>query len=174
MGENTDNNSLESSSNQRFLRLFLASRSQINGYILFLVPNATDAEEVFQETATPMLEKFHDYREGTNFAAWAKKIAMYKVMEFRRKKPRSPLSFDREVLDKIVEASENALNQQQEQRDALRKCLEKLSDDDRSLLMIRYEQGLTISGMAGELEKSVHTLYKKMGKIHEMFNTIFF
>ena len=168
MVEDTDNNSLGSSGNQRFLRLFLASRSQINGFILFLVPNSLDAEEVFQETAAVMWEKFHDYEEGTNFTAWAKKIALYKVMEFRRRESRKTLHFDHEVLEKIVEASEGVLEQQQEQRNALRKCIEKLCEPDRSLVRVRYEQGLPISIMARDMKKSVHTLYRKISKIHEV------
>lgn len=168
MSEGMINSSSDSSSNQRFLRLFLESRSQIHGYILFLVPNVTDAEEIFQETAALLWEKFQDYKEGTNFAAWAKKIAMYKTMEFRRRQPRNIFNFDEEVLDKIVEASKESLNLQQEQRRALKKCLNKLCAGDRNLLRIRYEEGLTISRIARKMEKSVHTLYKKMGRIHEL------
>jgi len=48
-------------SSQRFLSLFLRSEREIFRYVAALVPNVTDAEDIVQQTAIALWEKFDTY-----------------------------------------------------------------------------------------------------------------
>ena len=53
-----------SAAQQRFLSLFLRSEREIFRYVAALVPNVTDAEDIVQQTALALWEKFHAYEPG--------------------------------------------------------------------------------------------------------------
>ena len=59
---------------ERFSELFEQHSRAIYGHIRALVPNATDADEVFQETNLTLWQKFDQYRPDTDFRAWACRI----------------------------------------------------------------------------------------------------
>ncbi len=48
----------------RFMRLFLENERRIFGFILTLLPHWADAEDVFQETAGVLWNKFDDFQSG--------------------------------------------------------------------------------------------------------------
>ena len=51
----------QSASQQRFLSLFLRSEREIFRYVAVLVPNVADAEDIVQQTAIALWEKFDAY-----------------------------------------------------------------------------------------------------------------
>src|SRR3954467_5741619 len=74
-----------SSETERFMRLFLAHQRRFYGLILSLVPNVTDADDLLQETAALMWQKFAEFRPGTDFAAWGLRFARNLVSNHRKK-----------------------------------------------------------------------------------------
>ena len=69
--------------NTTVFHLFTRHQNRIYGYILTLMPHSADTEDIMQETASVAWEKFETFEEGTDFAAWLKKIAFHKVMDYR-------------------------------------------------------------------------------------------
>ena len=70
---------------EEFVSLFFASQTRILSFILSLVPNFNDGEDLLQEVWNIMWRKFDQYERGTDFAAWGKKVAYYLIMDYRRK-----------------------------------------------------------------------------------------
>ena len=60
---------------EEFARLFSRNARRIYGFIMTLVFNHHDAEEVFQNTNVVLWNKFADFQPGSNFFAWASRIA---------------------------------------------------------------------------------------------------
>ena len=54
-----------------FLRLLLQHERRIRAYILALVPNWADADDLYQETTVRLWEQFADYNPEKEFGAWA-------------------------------------------------------------------------------------------------------
>jgi RNA polymerase sigma-70 factor, ECF subfamily len=52
---------------QRFLSLFLRSQREIFRYVAAPVPNVTEAEEIVQQTALALWEKFDAYDSAQPF-----------------------------------------------------------------------------------------------------------
>jgi len=75
----------QSKRTRQFFSLFMRHQNRIFAYILTLVPHGADAEDIMQETASVAWEKFGTFKEGTDFAAWLKKIAFHKVMDHRKR-----------------------------------------------------------------------------------------
>src|SRR5688572_18829221 len=92
----------EATATREFLREFSKHSRRIYGFIRALVPNQADAEELYQDVSTALLEKFGDFRPGSDFRAWAFQIAHYRVLSFRQRKGHLPHPFS----DAFVEAVE--------------------------------------------------------------------
>ena len=150
----------------QFFRLFMASQKRIYSYILMLVSNCNDADEIMQETSAVMWQKFDDFTLGTNFGAWAVKIARYEVLNYCKNKRRGHVLFDGEMLDLFAGPAENMTEDVDERLQALQTCLTKLNSRDRRLIQMHYEGGYTIKGVAESLDRSVQGMYKVMNRIH--------
>jgi RNA polymerase sigma-70 factor (ECF subfamily) len=68
-----------------FLRLFLQNQRRLYAYVLTLLPNRTDADDVFQEASLVLWDKFNAENPPADFAAWGCRIAYFKVLDFCKK-----------------------------------------------------------------------------------------
>src|SRR3954463_6362183 len=101
----------EADARKRLVALLTRHQRQIFSYIYVLVPNRPDAEDLLQETSLVICEKFNEFREGTDFVAWACQIAYWRVRYSRQKYARSKVFFDQEVLD-VVAATANSMSEE--------------------------------------------------------------
>src|SRR5678816_4304895 len=67
---------------QRFLSLFLRSEREIFRYVAALVPNMADAEDIVQQTALALWEKFDSYDPSQPFTPWACRFALNKTRQW--------------------------------------------------------------------------------------------
>ena len=112
------------------------------------------APDVLQETSMVMWRKFDTFELGTNFFAWAVKIARFQVLKYRERQERSARLFDTSVFEKlsIEAADENIVPMVPLQ--ALEKCLGKLSEIDRTLIRRRYQPGANVQQIAADLRSA--------------------
>ena len=157
----------QSKKTRQFFRLFMGHQNRIFAYILTLVPHVADAEDIMQETASVAWEKFGTFKEGTDFAAWLKKIAFHKVMDHRKRGGHHRIIFSDDLIRILAPRAEKTFEQTDTRMAALKSCLERLSPPDRRLLKRRYEDGLTIKAIAEEANRPVQGLYKVMIRILE-------
>jgi RNA polymerase sigma-70 factor (ECF subfamily) len=150
-----------------FLKLLMSNEVRIFSYILKLVPNLADAEDIMQETAGIMWRKFDQFQKATNFVAWAIEIAHYRVLDYRRKKSRSPMIYESEIFEQMVSLARETSKQDDRRLEALRRCLTKLQDRQRRLIMLRYYDDIRPKEIATRLGMSVHAVYKSLSRIYE-------
>ena len=74
-------------------------QKSLYGYILSLLPNRSDAEDVLQETNLILCKKATEFDPKGHFQGWAFKIARYQVMSHLTKSKRSRLHFSNEIID---------------------------------------------------------------------------
>ena len=65
-----------------FSELLREGRGRVFGYLLALVQNLADAEDLYQQTALLLWEKFDQYQPGTDFGSWATTVAALHGAEF--------------------------------------------------------------------------------------------
>ncbi len=159
-----DDNSEKSNARNQYIRLFLQNQKKIYYYILMLVPNLADADDVMQETAEVMWARFDQFTIGTNFAAWGVKIAHHKVLQFKRDRASKGIRFIEDLAELAVQNTME--DEHREHLEILQDCVDKLSDKDRRLIHLRYEQDLTIKRIAQVVSRPLEGMYKAMTRIH--------
>jgi len=74
----------------RFERDALPYLDQLYGAALRMTRNASDAEDLVQETYAKAFAAFHQYKDGTNLKAWLYRILTNTFINSYRKKQREP------------------------------------------------------------------------------------
>lgn len=168
--ENSDmsRDSSKLSKDQQFLKLFLANQKRIFGFIVSLVPNSANADDIMQETVGIMWQKFHTFEIGTNFSAWAISIARHKIFQFREKQLKNCARFSNKAIAEIISRSKDIQDSMDDRMDALQVCLKKLKVQDRYLVQMRYEKDIQTKQLAQQQGRSVNGLYKTMTRIHRV------
>src|SRR5262245_11019859 len=95
----------EQARSKLFLRLFLKNQRRIYAYVLTLLPNRADADDVLQEASLVMWDKFHPETPPDDFAAWGCRIAYFKVLDFFKKGHRARVRFSQSMLERVAETA---------------------------------------------------------------------
>ena len=153
---------------ESFVRKMLDAEKRIYSFILTLVPNSNDAEDLLQETAALMWVKFNDNQDINNFTSWGIKIAHYKVLQYRQKKYSSKLKFTDEVLDQITNMTACVNDNLEERFEVLQGCLKKLPNRDRDLILLKHTKKLNAKSIAQKMQMTVASVYKTVPKVHDI------
>ena len=132
-------------------REVLRHRHALLAYIRAFIPDPHAVEDVFQEVSLVAIQKAAEFRDGSNFPAWARAIARFKIQEQLRARRGVALS------DALFDGMEHALAREEdldERREALRRCLGQLPEKSRQLLAWRYADGLDPAGIAGRMQQT--------------------
>src|SRR6478735_5786275 len=78
----------KSAAQQRFLSLFLRSEREVFRYVSVLIPNVADAEDIVQQTAVALWEKFDAYDPTQPFTPWACRFALNKARQWIERRQR--------------------------------------------------------------------------------------
>ena len=150
------------------MALMTRHQRRIFSYIYSLVPDRYDAEDLLQETSLVICEKFDDFKEGTDFVAWACQIAYWRVRYSRQKFARSKVVFDQEIVDAVAQTASTMVEELDERHVALGNCLQKLHPRDRDLLLVRYEPGSGVEEAAKRSGRTLQTAYKALARLRKL------
>jgi len=153
------------SSEEDFIRLFSVHQRALFLYILPLVGNTVDADEVLQETNVIMWAKREQFQPGTNFLAWGRAIARLEVFRFRRTRGSKLQFLEEDILEAVAERSEAVSDQLEARREALRLCLDRLRPKDRELIRMRYAAGTSGDDVARQLGRPANSVYQSLSRI---------
>lgn len=162
---------------ERFVQLFAQTRDSLFSHIFALLPNWTDAEDVFQQTSLVLWRKFGEFNAEAGaavgnvglaagaFLAWARRIAYFEVCNFRRVANRDRLQFDDDLIGNLAEDRGNRSEPPSPKRDYLMDCIAKLTADQRTLLLQAYDDATTIQQLAEEIGRAPQTVYNRLNQI---------
>lgn len=150
---------------KEFLKLLQFNKKRIFGFILSAVPRYSIAEDIMQDTIIRLWTKFPSFEPGTNFAAWGIAVARFVVLEHQKKDKGNFIHFNSQALENLSEPFE-LFEDLDDRVEALRNCLKKLPEKQREMIQMHYAQKLSIKGIALQIGRPIHGMYKAMTKIH--------
>jgi RNA polymerase sigma-70 factor (ECF subfamily) len=150
---------------EEFVQLLTEHQRRLYVYIFSLLGNGADADEVLQETNLALWRKSSVFERGSSFSAWACRVAFYEVLALRKRRGRERLSFDPQLLETLATESALRADNFDAQRRALARCMSKLSDKDRDLLVRRYELGNSAAAVAEQVGRTAQATYQALHRI---------
>ena len=148
-----------------FVELLTQHQRKLYSYIYTLVPNVTDSDDLLQETNLVLWNKRSEYKMGTNFSAWACRIAYFNVQNFLRAKGRSRALFSEKLLSDISELLVDRTEVHTVYSILMITCLEKLSSTSRQLLKLCYDGNESIQEVAKQMGRPVGSIYSTLSQI---------
>lgn len=153
---------------EEFLRNLAQHERSVSSYVYGLVPNRADADEILQETKIVTWKKFDDFQEGTNFSAWARKIALGIILNHRRSIKRRKTTPTESAFIEAVAAEMDRFDTAADLRtDALETCLKKLPVTHRELILWRYYDDEEISEIADKANRTETAVYRMLSRIRK-------
>ena len=130
-------------------------------------PSAAEAEELTQEVYFKLWENLHRYRSGSNFMAWAWRVAKNLLIDsYRRsRRERSQAWLDPEVIERLP-ASDNP-HEEAERRQRLRMIaasLRNISEDLATLILMRDFAGMSYQDIAEGLDLPLGTVKSRLNR----------
>ncbi len=146
-------------------RLFAAHQRRLFLYISAMLPSRADAEEVLSETNMVIWKKLEEFQPGTDFLAWAYRIAQFQVLYYRRRKAGAAVAFSPEVLDQLTAVAEEDDAVLERRREALARCTGKLAEEDRVLVERCYAPDANTYEVASSLGRAATSVYRSLRRI---------
>ncbi|TWT75683.1 ECF RNA polymerase sigma factor SigH [Posidoniimonas polymericola] len=166
IGEQATSPQSEEERRARFARIFATHDRWLYAYLISLLGNAADAEEVFQETCVVIWKEYERFDLSTNFVKWAAVVAHHQVLTFRRKQIRDRRFLSLELVNLLAAEAIERSSLMEDRRAALDGCLQKLRSSDRDLIAACYSDTQTrYRDVAAKLNRPENTVYKALARI---------
>lgn len=155
----------------QYLQQVTRHQAAICGYVRSIAPGLS-VDDVLQETNVVLWEKADAFERGTNFKAFALRIAHFKTLEaLRRQKRDQWLRFDSELMERIGEQAMEEETEGGGRQHALRECLNDLKEADRQSIHERYTERRTVRAMAAQKECSEGSMQQYFFRIRNLLRT---
>jgi len=156
-----------SAAQQRFLSLFLRSEREVFRYVAALVPNVADAEDIVQQTALALWEKFDAYDPNQPFTPWACRFALNKAKQWIERRQRWQALLERGLAEELAQRREELRPELEIKLKHLEGCLNKLPDEQRSVVEGYYYRREGIDKLAEHSGRTVAATYKTLQRVRQ-------
>jgi len=160
MSEHTPTSGNHDERTKHFLRLLSKHERRLQAYILTLVPNWTDADELIQETRIRLWEQFDEFDPSKDFGIWSRTIAYFQVLTYRKRIGRENARFSAAFMESVAEEVAMQSSELDRRHVTLKDCLEKLDQKQRWILMRYYEGTESMKQIAESLGRPFEAFRK--------------
>jgi RNA polymerase sigma-70 factor (ECF subfamily) len=150
-----------------FLTLITEFQGRLFGFVLSMLGDVDQANEILQETNLVLWRKSDEFRPGSDFKAWSFRVAHFQVMAFRQRQIRDRLVFSDDVIEQFCRDAA-AQDEAYEQRiELLETCIASLSERNREVLCRFYDQGESLEAIATSLKRTANAVGQMLFRIRK-------
>lgn len=158
---NRDSNAFES--------LILKYEGKIYNMCYYLLKNKEDASDASQEVCIKIYKSINKFKGDSKFSTWIYRIT-YNTCLDHIKKRKDELSYE-EVLstDGSIESRTEGIIEARELKFELKRCILKLNNDFKTVIILRDIEGLSYQEIAEVLNIEVGTVKSRINRAREAF-----
>lgn len=154
-------------SDQYFLSV-TAIQNRLHAYILSLLADPVAAQDVLQETNLVLIRKADDFQSDASFESWAYNTARFQVLAHLRDRKRDRLVLHEAFAEKLAPVAETMAEETERRVQLLGGCVERLSEEHKTLLHKRYGRESSISALAEDFGKTASAMKQVLYRIRNM------
>ncbi|MEX0791921.1 MAG: sigma-70 family RNA polymerase sigma factor [Pirellulaceae bacterium] len=152
----------ESQLYEQFLGRFVQDQLRVFSYILALVHDRNDADDIFQETSLVLWREYGSYQPDREFLPWALGVARNQVLKFWRTRKGDRHVYSEVLVEQLADDALDIALENEPRRRALRECVKQLTGRQRQLIELFYGKNLAAMAIADAWDRSVFTVYKAL------------
>ena len=150
-----------------FVGLMTEHQGRLFGYILSLLADPDAANDVLQETNMVLWRDSAEFKLGTNFKAWAFRVAHFQVMAWRQRQIRDRLVFEDDLLQVLTFSAGETDEAFEARQDRLTDCIDKLAPNHREMVRRRYAEGTPLQSIAQERGMTANAVMQALFRIRQ-------
>lgn len=166
-----------------FETLYLRHKDPLLRYFLRQTNIRASAEELFQETWQSLIRNSANYQTSAKFSTYLYKIAHSRLVDHYRKQGRADWQSieESEEFGQLLELSASSETQpneslyKEESKQHLLKGLEQLPANQREVVVLKFENGLTVREIAETLDENAEAVKSRLryalSKLKNYFET---
>lgn len=161
----------ERGDNHAFRTLVERHQERVYGYLVGMVKDRAIADDLFQETFIRVIAALRkdrgSYSHQGRFLGWVMRIARNATLDYLRSRKKWRDVPDDEdfswwdALPTVEPACDDTLQAEQEM-DVLMACIDRLSPEQREVVLLRHESDLTFREIAALTDCSINTALGRM------------
>lgn len=151
-----------------FVVFYTRYERRLYRYVAALLSRPEDAEDVLQNTARVLWQKFAEYRPDEPFLPWACRIARFEVLNHCQRERTRRKHFQPAVIELLADARIEHDELLEAQSRWLDKCMGGLSETDRLVVERRYASEGTLNELAVAIQRTPNALYKSLQRIRRL------
>jgi len=164
-----------------FTQLIHAHASFIYRTAFKLTGCQADAEDIVQEMLIRLYPKTDELSNIKALRPWLYRVLYHQFIDFRRKQSRMPISEQNrehlpgeDIVDTLAgnEPSPETLSERQQQSEVVLNALQKLSDENRALVVLHLIEGFTLEELAGMLELPLGTIKSRLHRSKNLLKKV--
>jgi RNA polymerase sigma-70 factor (ECF subfamily) len=141
----------EAQTRREIARLWMQVQPNLIAFITASVQDFCDAEDVLQDVAQIVAERFESYDRSRPFIAWALGITRVKIADHYRHRQKKGFTLSDASLDYLSAATARAEPSMSERNHALEQCLKLLPTKSARIIQLRYQQDCSATQIAADL-----------------------
>ena len=141
-----------------FVELMTRYQGRLYGYALTLTGNSDSANDILQETNVVLWKQWREFEPGSNFKAWAFRIAHFQFMAHRQRMLRDRVLYSDDLLASLAEESKKLDDRFEERSAALGRCLSRIPARSQEAIRMRYAEGLGVGELAEKMDLTANAV----------------
>ncbi len=160
-------NDHESQSRQNLAAQWTKVYPIVSAYVHSLIFSFHDAEDVVQEVAITLAQRYDSFDPTRDFVPWVLGIARHKALDHLRAQGRENELFDKHSLAAFTQAFVAIEDEVDEMRSILDECMARLNEKSRRVLRFRYLCEMSISEISRSMELAQNAVYVLLHRARE-------
>ena len=144
--------------------LFTQLGSAVYGYALFMLKNPVDAQDILSDTFLRICRKKEQYKSHGNVRAWVLSIARHLCIDLVRSRARRARTESISWPLPGSQPSPSTLSEKRERREIILTAIDKLSVEQKDVVMLKIHGGLTFQEISQTLGIPLNTA---LGRMHQ-------
>lgn len=118
-----------------------------------------------QSASVVLWQKFDEFAPESDFTRWACRVLYYEILKWRERQAKRGMSLSPQFLESLADEASELLNEVDQRREALHRCLGKLRPRDRNMLLDRYRDGNTTETVAKRYHRTVGAVRRALHRL---------
>jgi RNA polymerase sigma-70 factor (ECF subfamily) len=146
----------------------LRERLALTAFIASVTRDFHLAEDIFQDVCVKAIGKKDDFESPQHVLNWARVAGRHRAIDVLRTRDGKVIGLSEEMLaalEPVWPAGEAA--QGSPVMEALQKCLDRLTPNNREIVRLRYFEGRAGAQVAEATGRKLETVYQALARIHK-------
>ncbi len=148
---------------EAFSKLILAEKDSLYKIAISRMKTIEDAEDVIQETVIEAYVKMHTIRKNESFKSWIRTILLDMIKTFYERKAKKDIKIQTKLMENFEKDNVNNIIKTEQDVD-FKMLLNKLEDEDRTIILLFYNDGYKVKEISKMLNMNVNTVKTKLSR----------